>query len=88
MRAFENVQVSVHDIESSLCRGTYFKYSCVKCDRRQAVEHLLIGLNQQVSGRGLHGEKSLAMSESIWTTLRLALALMDRKDLYPAAEKR
>ncbi len=55
---------------------------------RQAVEHLLIALKQQVSGRGIHGEKSYAMSESIWTTLKLALSLSERKDLLPLAEKR
>lgn len=55
---------------------------------KQAVEHLLVALNQQVSGRGIHGEKAYSMSESIWTTLRLALSLSDRRDLIPLAEKR
>ncbi|XKL68702.1 hypothetical protein PGB90_006471 [Kerria lacca] len=54
----------------------------------QAVEHLLIALNQQVAGRGIHGEKSYAMSESIWTTLKLALSLSGKKDLISLAEKR
>lgn len=47
-----------------------------------------MALNQQVSGRGIHGEKSHAMSESIWTTLKLALALSERKDLLPLADAR
>lgn len=55
---------------------------------RQATEHLLIALNQQISGRGIHGEKSRKMSESIWTTLRLALSLLNRRDLLPIVEKR
>lgn len=52
------------------------------------MEHLLIALNQQVAGRGIHGEKSYAMSESIWTTLKLALSLSGKKDLISLAEKR
>ncbi|XP_065218864.1 peroxisomal targeting signal 1 receptor [Planococcus citri] len=55
---------------------------------KQATEHLLIALNQQIAGRGIHGEKSRKMSESIWTTLRLALSLLDRRDLLPIVERR
>ena len=55
---------------------------------RQATEHLLIALNQQIAGRGIHGEKSRKMSESIWTTLKLAISLLDRRDVLPAVDKR
>lgn len=55
---------------------------------KQATEHLLTALNQQTSGRGIHGEKSRKMSESIWTTLRLALSLLNRRDLLPIVERR
>lgn len=50
-----------------------------------AIENLLTALNLQVSGRGLQGEKSQDMSDSIWGTLRLALSLSENRDLIPAA---
>ncbi|KAF4524527.1 hypothetical protein B566_EDAN002799 [Ephemera danica] len=56
---------------------------------REAAEHLLTALNQQASGKGPQGKKSWAsMSDSIWSTLRLVVSLMDRKDLFPSIENR
>ncbi|XP_039298809.1 peroxisomal targeting signal 1 receptor [Nilaparvata lugens] len=55
---------------------------------REAAEHLLTALNQQVAGRGIHGEKSVSMSDSIWSTLRLTVSLLQRSDLIPAVNQR
>lgn len=55
---------------------------------REAVEHLLIALNQQAAGRGLQGEKSLTFSDTIWSTLRLVITLMQRSDLVPIVNDR
>ncbi|XP_075210068.1 peroxisomal targeting signal 1 receptor-like isoform X2 [Lycorma delicatula] len=55
---------------------------------REACEHLLTALNQQAAGRGVQGERSLVMSDSVWTTLRLAVSLMHRNDLLPAVNNR
>lgn len=55
---------------------------------KEAGEHLLTALNQQASGRGVQGERSAIMSDSIWTTLRLAVSLMHRNDLLPAVNVR
>lgn len=56
---------------------------------REAAEHLLTALNQQASGKGPQGKQSWAsMSDSIWSTLRLVVSLMDRKDLFPSIENR
>jgi len=55
---------------------------------RSAVEHLLSALNQQAAGRGLQGERSLAMSDTIWSTLRLVMSLLDRPELLAAVNTR
>lgn len=59
---------------------------------REAAEHLLTALNQQAAGRGAKGERvtpmNPVMSDSIWSTLRLVLALLDRQDLFPIVEAR
>lgn len=55
---------------------------------REAAEHLLTALNQQVAGRGIHGEKSVSMSDSIWATMRLTVSLLQRSDLIPAINQR
>lgn len=55
---------------------------------REAAEHLLMALNQQAAGRGLQGEKSITMSDTIWSTLRLVITLMERPDLVPAVNDR
>ncbi|PSN32452.1 Peroxisomal targeting signal 1 receptor [Blattella germanica] len=56
---------------------------------KEAAEHLLTALNQQAAGRGMQGEKSwYPMSDSIWSTLRLVMSLLDRQDLYDALDNR
>lgn len=56
---------------------------------KEAAEHLLTALNQQAAGRGVQGQKSWsAMSDSIWSTLRLVVSLLDKQDLYDALDHR
>lgn len=56
---------------------------------KEAAEHLLTALNQQAAGRGVHGQRSWsAMSDSIWSTLRLVMSLLERQDLYDALDNR
>lgn len=59
---------------------------------REAAEHLLTALNQQSAGRDAKGERvspmNAVMSDSIWSTLRLVLGLLDRQDLFPILEAR
>lgn len=56
---------------------------------QEAAEHFLTALNFQAAGRGPQGTESKAvMSESIWSSLRFCLSLMDRKDLHSAVDER
>lgn len=55
---------------------------------RAAVEHLLTALNLQAAGRGVAGERSTAMSDTIWTTLRLVMSFLERPDLSQAVNDR
>lgn len=56
---------------------------------KEAAEHLLTALNQQAAGRGVQGQRSWSsMSDSIWSTLRLVMSLLDRQDLYDALDNR
>ena len=69
----------------SCCTYTTHVYIVNCCS--EAVEHFLQGLNMQRRGEGPRGEKS-AMSDSIWSTLRMTLSLMGRPDLYKTCEQR
>ena len=69
----------------SCCTYTTHVYIVYCCS--EAVEHFLQGLNMQRRGEGPRGEKS-AMSDSIWSTLRMTLSLMGRPDLYKTCEQR
>lgn len=56
---------------------------------REAAEHFLIALNQQARGKDVSqsGEKA-QMSETIWSTLRMCISLMNRPDLKTAVDNR
>ena len=60
----------------------------------EAAEHFLAALNFQAAGRGPHEENILqskntgAMSDNIWSSLRLTLSLMGRRDLYEYLDDR
>ncbi|KOC66449.1 Peroxisomal targeting signal 1 receptor [Habropoda laboriosa] len=65
--------------------------SCINlCAYKEAGEHLVVALNQQAAGRGLQGESlsPKAMSNSIWSTLRLVVSLMHKYHLNEAIENR
>lgn len=64
--------------------------SCINLGAyKEAGEHLVIALNQQAAGRGIHGESSpKAMSNSIWSTLRLVVSLLHKYNLNEAIENR
>ncbi|KAG8298325.1 PEX5- protein [Homalodisca vitripennis] len=55
---------------------------------KAAVEHFLSALNQQAAGRGVQGERSMAMSDTIWTTLRVVMTFLDQPELVQAVNDR
>jgi len=60
---------------------------CVAC--REAIEHFVTALNLQRNSRGpLAGQKAI-MSDNIWTTMRITVALLGRTgDLADACDAR
>jgi len=69
--------------------------SCINLNSyREAVEHFLFVLNLQNQGRGLDGNptsgstRRTAMSNNVWTSMRMVLSLLNRQDLYEAVETR
>lgn len=56
---------------------------------REAAEHFLTALNQQAKGKDvMNSGKMSQMSEAIWSTLRMCVALMNRPELRPAVDNR
>lgn len=65
--------------------------SCVNLGAyKEAGEHLLTALNQQAAGRGPQASNVSikAMSNTIWSTLRLVISLMHKYELMEAVENR
>ena len=56
---------------------------------REAAEHFLTALNFQAAGRGPWDTAELqTMSDTIWNSLRLALNMMERRDLVSHIDSR
>lgn len=59
---------------------------------KEAAEHFLTALNHQASSLERSGlsqsNRAHSMSETIWSTLRMAVSLMHRSDLQPALDNR
>lgn len=55
---------------------------------REAGEHLLTALNQQAAGQKEFGKATRAMSDAIWSTLRLVVSLMHKYHLNDSIENR
>ncbi|XP_057333502.1 peroxisomal targeting signal 1 receptor isoform X2 [Microplitis mediator] len=65
--------------------------SCINLSAyKQAAEHLLTALNQQAAGRGVQGQSqsTSAMSDTIWSTLRLVISLLHKYNLNDAVDNR
>ena len=54
---------------------------------REAVEHFLSALNLQEGSRGPGGERA-AMSNNIWSTMRMAIALMGKPELQQSCDNK
>jgi len=59
------------------------KCCCVAC--REAIEHFVAALNLQRNSRGPLAGQRAVMSDNIWTTLRITVALLGRTDDLSAA---
>ncbi|KAJ3642176.1 hypothetical protein Zmor_024985 [Zophobas morio] len=56
---------------------------------REAAEHFLTALNQQARGRDVKNSPAMSqMSDTIWSTLRMCISLLNRTDLRTAVDNR
>ncbi|XP_027839633.2 peroxisomal targeting signal 1 receptor isoform X1 [Aphis gossypii] len=62
--------------------------TCIHLDTyREAIDHLLEALNQQASAVSTNFQ-SPALSDTIWSTLRLAISMAERPELFKAVNER
>ncbi|XP_022161111.1 peroxisomal targeting signal 1 receptor isoform X2 [Myzus persicae] len=62
--------------------------TCIHLDTyREAIDHLLEALNQQASAVNTNFQ-SPALSDTIWSTLRLAISMAERPELFKAVNER
>ncbi|XP_048882078.1 peroxisomal biogenesis factor 5 isoform X2 [Brienomyrus brachyistius] len=82
------------ELQPGFVRSRYnLGISCVNLGaHREAVEHFLeaLSLQRQAAGDGdaRGGRAAVAMSDNIWSTLRMALSMMGESSLYAAADRR
>lgn len=82
------------DIEPGYIRARYnVGIICINLKAyKEAVEHFLTALNHQATSAARSGIESATpnsqMSETIWSTLRMAVSLMGRADLQEAIDQR
>lgn len=64
-----------------------YNFICLYFYYREAIDHLLEALNQQASAVSTNFQ-SPALSDTIWSTLRLAISMAERPELFKAVNER